>query len=183
MKYLILAAFLPCAAMADGLSTDFDKIYADNADLVEQTDGGQSLELPSKIILGRNAEGDYLGLDGSPHGAMGCILQLTVQSAVVTQLCPQSASEEQKTRLMSNIDRIADFYAANNVPMRPVEEVRAGIDSAMASLSDRLSSLECKKDELSAFEEFLAGLVNDQSQERLAASLATPRLPVTQPCL
>jgi hypothetical protein len=169
--------------MADGLSTDFDQIYLDNAEKVETIDGGQSLELETKIIISRNPDGKYLALDGSPHGPIGCVLQLTVQSTAVVQLCPDSATAEQKATLTSNLDRIADFYALNNVPARPVEEVKAGIDDALGALTTRLASLECKVDEIDKFKQFLGGLINDDTQQELSASLATPRLPVVQPCL
>lgn len=183
MKFLAVLAFLPGAAFASALETDFDQIFEDNAALVEQSDAGSSVELPNKILVSRNAEGKYLALDGSPHEAVGCVLRITLQSVAVVGICPATASQEQTETLQSNVTAMAEFYAANNIPARDLALVQAEFDSAISSLKQQMNGVSCEGAEIDNFKAFLATLIGEDSQAKLRSSLAAPRLPVTQPCL
>lgn len=183
MRILLLLVLFPYAAFANALETDFGKIFEDNILKLSPSETGHSLELPNKILISRNVAGEFLALDGSPHEALGCVLRLTLQSTAVTQLCPDSATSEQTEILQSNIANFATFYSENNVPKNPVEDVRAEMDGAISSLKERLQGLECSTGEVDKFKEFLAALISEDSQIKLAASFADARLPVMQPCL
>jgi hypothetical protein len=183
VKLLIAFMLMPFAALANPLETDFDKIFADNAAALVAKNGGQSLQLPSKVLISRNAEGKYLALDGSPHEAVGCVLRITLQSSAVGELCPESLTTDQSETLKGNIASFAEFYAENNVPARPVAEVKGAMDEAVGALKERLANLECTTAEVDKFKEFIAILTGTDTQAKLADSFAEPRLPVTQPCL
>jgi hypothetical protein len=183
MRLIFALVMLPLATFADPLETDFDKIFADNAAAIVEKNGGQSLELPNKVLLSRNAEGKYLALDGSPHEAVGCVLRITLQSSAVGQLCPESLTAEQLETLNSNIASFASFYAENNVPTRSLVEVQGAFDEAVDALKERLANLECTTAEVDKFKEFIAILTGADTQTRLTDSFAAARLPVTQPCL
>lgn len=183
MRLVYAVALMPFAALANPLETDFDQIFADNAAAVEEKNGGGSVELDNKVLLSRNAEGKYLALDGSPHEAVGCVLQITLQSYAVGGVCPESLTADETATLEQNLQSFAEFYAANNVPMHPVEDVKHALDQAVEALAARFENLKCTQPEVEKFKEFIGLLTSDESQQKLIASLGTPRLPVTQPCL
>lgn len=85
--------------------------------------------------------------------------------------------------LNENVNSIALFYAENNVPTHPLGEVQTEIDKALGALGKRLQNLECKAVEITRFKNFLGTLTGEEMQQKLNASLSTPRLPVVEPCL
>jgi hypothetical protein len=183
MRLFLALTLIPFAAFANPLEPDFDKIFTDNADKLVEKNGGTSLKMETNILISKNSEGEYLALDGSTHDAVGCILRLTLQSMIVGKLCPESITPEQSTMLNENVNSIALFYAENNVPTHPLGEVQTEIDKALGALGKRLQNLECKAVEITRFKNFLGTLTGEEMQQKLNASLSTPRLPVVEPCL
>lgn len=182
MKLLYALALIPFAAFANPLTTDFEQVFAQHSETAVEENGVSSVELPGKILLSRNSEGQFLALDGSAHEAVGCLLRITLQSSAIGQLCPESMSDEQTATLAGNIADFAAFYAANNVPVRDVAEVQEALEDALDALKDRMAALQCTPNEVSQFKQFIAALTSEETQDGLALNLADARLPVTQPC-
>ncbi len=190
MRFLvILALLLPLPAMAQGW-IDYERVLADNAAKVvtETAANGamlRSIDFGNGVTVvceGPEGGAKCFGTDNSPAGAVGCALMIAAELQAKIRNCTALGTPEQRSAMEALYNKVGQFVATNAVPSRNWIEMRAELDTG---LDIAQSADQCTADTnpagdvigmLNALTTPDAGLMIDQG-------LATPRLPVSDPCL
>lgn len=191
VPFLVLLTAVP--ADADGLSglIDYEALFAQHADDVVtflDTPGlpHRELVLDGGILLremGPEGNRSFVGIDQSGQ-AVGCLLLLMAELRALAAECPDFASAEEAGKLDANIARLSDFYANNLVPPRPRADMQALVAQGIIERGQRFRGDDpafCASAE--QHKPMVASMLSDYFIAALDEALATPRLPVTNPCL
>lgn len=188
MKHLALAcvvAIVPVAAAAEPW-IDYDLLMQQQADKVVVTTGAdgetRTLDMGNGVVV-TCTDDSCTGTDR--NGAVGCVWTIYSSLLALAEICAVPA--DQTERLRDVYGKLADFVAANAVPPRStddidvlhrqrIEDFRAGkgptgpIDCAeiLSPESDVMMMVDMMRSDSSGYPDEV---------------LATPRLPVMQPCL
>lgn len=199
IRALAFALMLPFTVQAQeagrDLSVDYEALFRDKADLVRdetRADGPDTrvLDLPGNVTVTavRNEEAtDYIAIDRSPEGAVGCLIRIVVDLRRVGP-CDGVISAEQATRIAAVFDRLLAFHVVNTwPPLAPAEQPRA-MDEIRQTLNrnDPPAAAVCAGLDDSARRDVarMAGSIGGENvMVALEQVLAVPRLPVTNPCL
>jgi len=187
-KSLALLALITTPASADPSGAiDYEALFAARADAVEEimaVEGAQSrwrLRMPGGVVL--YAEGTaqdrwFSGVDEGGVGAVGCLWSAYQDLATLALSCPSLLSPEQHEQLRLNFTRVGEFVADNTYP--PVERAafRAYWDGALAADP----TLACDTVMNPAIQPIVETLLSPRASQILDPLLATPRLPVNNPC-
>ncbi|NBZ89623.1 hypothetical protein [Stagnihabitans tardus] len=174
----LLLALLPGAALAEAL-IDYDLLFQTHASEVVQTDRGARLDLPGGVTVQRTEDGSYIGTDTSGNGAVGCLFLIMEELRPLVTQCEGLVPETGRAQFDQNDATLLDFLAANAVPPRSAEALRASL--SQAPVDPAICAEAAAPD--SDISIFLTHLTSPESADDLAKTLAVPRLPVTNPCL
>jgi hypothetical protein len=191
MKWV--AAFVLSANMATAQSLiDYDLLFHQNADkVVTETDAegniSRSLDLGDGVAVNCTEDG-CVGMD--MNGATGCYWSILTELRAISEMCSLSAGGQTK-RLIELHGKVSAHVAANAVPPRSASEVEGWYLDRAAALraeagNDLTAScaaiLDPASDVMQMLERITAPISAVEAAE-MNEFLATPRLPVMNPCL
>jgi len=202
VRVLLLALVLMASPVAAQQLIDYELLFAQNADRVVTTtdvEGGvhRTLRMPGEVTLTCSSDGCH-GWDMGAEGPVGCIWDLAMALRAVAEVCAFPSDTQEGLAVVHG--RLSAFVAENAVPPRPVTDLEAFYLDQVAAYRDgdaHEEALDC--DSVSRQESdvgimiaaMIAALLAQPSplakfEEAdtfdLDALLATPRLPVMQPC-
>lgn len=168
---------------------DYDLLFQTHASEIVQDDMGARLDLPGGVTVHRTTDGSYIGTDTSENGAVGCLFMIMEELRPLVTQCEGLVPEANRAQFDQNFATLLDFLAANAVPPRSAEALRASLSQVPLSHAPLLQApfvseicVEAAAPD-SDISIFLTHLTSPESAENLAKTLAVPRLPVTNPCL
>ncbi|NOX72609.1 MAG: hypothetical protein GXP03_02935 [Alphaproteobacteria bacterium] len=168
------------------------RMHADTIEIVPNSDASiqstQELVLPGPVVVRkvwRGSRAVYISTDQSKYGAVGCYLGVVIEMQVAIDKCPKFGTKLQHQRLMETLVRLSKFYAQNTVPavdpqlfLKKLNEGRqVKLKASTMSAQNCRTLVENKKRV-----QFLNAFTDEKAQKWLDGSLATPRLPVINPC-
>ena len=188
MKWVV--AFVLSANIATAQSLiDYDLLLQQNADkVVTETDAegsiSRSLDLGDGVAVNCTEDG-CVGMD--MNGAMGCFWSILAELRAIDEICDLQ-EEEQTERLIELHGMVSAHVAANAVPPRPASEVEAWFRDRAAALRDEAGDdltavCAARRDPASDIMQMLELITAPEVAAAMDKSLATPRLPVMNPCL
>lgn len=189
MRLLVLMLMASPTAAQD--LVDFDLLLQQNADrVVVTTDAAgletRTLEMPGGVIVSCTDEG-CAGMDMSAAGAVGCVWSTAMGLRAVAEVC--GMPEETRAQVGEVHDRLTAFAAKNAVPPRGSEEMDGYYLDMVARYrgeGDGGVPLACEAlvGPDSNVQQMIDALVSPSGDAGydLDALLATPRLPVMNPC-
>jgi hypothetical protein len=176
----------------DLLPMDYEALFAANQDDVTAiSESSERLELPGPVIVTRIKDRDvweYVGLDQSEHGAVGCMLRILYSIDSIATHCSNILDDAQRTTLGTSLSKLQKFYAENTFPPVSSEALQAALVKRRAAVLSAHPEEPriCKESDLGGPDtaSFITLLLDSLADESLLdRTLATPRLPVTNPCL
>lgn len=179
-----LALWLACAVPVCGqgiLENDYALIFDADKESIIAEGNSERLDLPGGVVVLRQKTSDgmdYTAMDLSEGGAVGCMLGILMDFNRVATLCNGAMSSEQIAHLNAGLDRVSLFVAQNRVPQVSVGSVRSAIAAYARSGNDI-----CERAEDADFKDFYSAVLTPRLDDALDEMLATPRLPVINPCL
>ncbi|PTW57632.1 hypothetical protein C8N35_110111 [Breoghania corrubedonensis] len=176
--FLFLVAFV-FPASADPLRLiDYAALFEKYSDrIVRNADGTKSVTLPDGVEIIDTGDG-YFGHD--PKGAVGCVAMLFIEIEAAGKRCPDLMDDKQATGFEANKAKLLSYYASNAFPPVPVERAAENYGAIVSTVAARKKQKACDAASLDGVRTFLPGLLDVEALETL---LATPRLPVMDPCL
>lgn len=142
----------------------------------------ETAKLKGDVTVTRIFNGDqweYMAIDLSELGAVACLVGIYIEIDDMVSACPAMADEGQTARLAGVLARSADFYGANAVPAMTAEAFTAGLQDRRAA-----SKTQCPQtaEAEAQVREKIDTWLSPDILARVDASLAVPRLPVSNPC-
>jgi len=176
-----IAAAIPGGAIAENdriaFPFDPDRLFGDNAARIERRpDGTEVLAMPGGVIVTR--KGDTV-LENDPSGAVGCSLVLWINMRIIVDACV-GLSPSEAAMADARIERQMRFAAENSWPPIAVEDLRAAFARHAWPVTEKQCDQARNEGWLKSELEMLRDPAGDAKLDRL---LATPRLPVMNPCL
>lgn len=182
MKWIVLALLASPAMGQDRVIIDYEALFRDKAaEVVTSNEGGttvETLSLPNGVVVQRGNNG-IVAMDRGDGGAVGCMFMIYVDLGGALQACPALGTPEERTRHADYMSRINAFVAANAYPTMTVPEVE-GVVRSMQARADAPTCARFEDDDMIGF---IANFLSAEIGPGLDKSLATPRLPVNNPCL
>ncbi|WP_102110369.1 hypothetical protein [Oceaniglobus roseus] len=198
MWRLVLAAALVAgvaqAEERESYAVDFAALFRDKAELVEDRTkpdgpGTRVLQLGPVTVTELQNENatEYLATDTSPEGAVGCLLRILAELRQV-EPCGEVMSPDQAEAIEGAFGRVLSFYVANTWPPVPEAERAEAVNAILADYDRTRAPAEevCPTLDAATLSEAsrMAGAISDGIKKgAVEQMLATPRLPVTNPCL
>ena len=168
---------------------DYDLLLEQNADkVVAQTapDGSVTriLDMGGNVSITCTADG-CMGVDMTESGAIGCTFAIMVDLQTVVRACPGVLSPERQTAFDQLYEKVGKFVAANAVPPRSWGVLTADLDGQMSAAMAEYTPEACVEaaTEGSDIQQFFMMFTAPKTLTGFDAVLATPRLPVINPCL
>ena len=179
MRGLLAALLLAGTAHADPLGVnDYETMFETHADqLLTDAGGARVLELPEGVAIYETLNGAerlYAGVDMSEGGPVGCLASIYIQIMGYSQACPDLVAPVDEAQL----GRLLTFYGANAVPAVEPADLRERFDAEVALNRDQIT--QCTKTH--GVVEVAAFFQGEKGDALLDQVLATPRLPVSNPC-
>jgi hypothetical protein len=183
----LLLALLAAPAMGqDRAIIDYDALFRDKAaEVVTSDEGGRTVEtlmLPGEVMV-RKADDRVVGMDQSEDGAVGCFFMIYVDLGASLQSCSVLGTSEERARYKDYMSRINTFVATNAYRPMTVEEV----EGLVRTVQERADAPGCDRFDDEDMKGFIGTFVENFLSAEMGAvldmSLATPRLPVNNPCL
>jgi len=187
----ILAALaIALASPVPAFDIDYARLFAETPDAVSPV-GEQSrrLDLPGPVVVMETTASDgsknYMGLDESPAGAVGCTFRLLLDLSAMAEVCPALLDPVQTTTLADRLERTADYMAANTVPPVAPDAIAARLAALIAARTVHLKTVVACDDQaiMQEARPFITTLTGPAFKPILDQQLAVPRLPVAHPCL
>lgn len=180
MKVICLWLLSAGVALADPLgANDYDALFEAHADKINvDAAGARALELDTGVTIYESVVGEerlYAGVDLNNGGAVGCLASLFIEVAAMAAACP----DEVKAPAPEHIDQLLTYYAANSYPPADLTWVQDRFNVLVGQARDQLTQCGLEEDVI-LFSEILTG---ERTGPLLDDTLATPRLPVSNPCL
>ena len=181
-----LVALLPLTATAQeaGFAPDYAALFETQADkILQATPGTRRLELPGPVVVEEITGGGrlrYRATDQSGRGAVLCQLDALLWAGLMAQHCPGLFSAAEAEQLTGMTVQTAVFAGANTVPPLAPNAAIERLQATARDLASRARPACPQPDTPQAAR--LVAITGAGAQQRLAASLALPRLPVTDPC-
>jgi hypothetical protein len=185
----ISAVLVASPALSDAF-IDYGQLFLDKADRVTEhlgDDGVVTRELaiePGINITQTTEPGtaaEYVAMDMSEGGAVGCLLMVQVELRALLAGCPDSFPSVDPAGLDTQIAAVSRFVAENAYPPMPLAEVQRFIDRRL----DAGPGLECPAaaDVEPDLREMMVAMSGPEAELWVKESLEMPRLPVMNPCL
>jgi TATA-binding protein-associated factor Taf7 len=168
------------------------RIHADKIEIVPNSDASiqstQELVLPGPVVVRkvwRGSRAVYISTDQSKYGAVGCYLGIVVEMQVAIDRCPKFGTKQQQQSLLETLIRVSKFYAQNTVPVVDpqlfLKKLNEGRQVKLRASTMSAQSCQAILENTKAVQ-FLNAFTDEKAQKWLDGSLATPRLPVINPC-
>ncbi|MEM8537756.1 MAG: hypothetical protein AAGF56_07830 [Pseudomonadota bacterium] len=183
IRALTLSIMLACPAFADPLDlVDYPAIFAANPDNVETvSEDRRILRLDSVTLIHDPTEPrPYIGIDESGQGAVGCLVSVLATIESATAACEVALPDAQVTFLDEFRAMALRYYAENAQPATDIGTARSRYQTYVASQIESARPL-CSNVDLMT--DLADRLLSDNGAAQVGAILATPRLPVENPCL
>lgn len=187
LSALLVVFALPVHAQdpASG-AIDFDLLFEQNADAVEELSTGQGstrwqLALPGEVVVWADGTEDarrYSAMDLGPTAAVGCLWETYQQVSQIATVCPDILPEASLENLARYRDRVARFVAANTVPAVDGDAFLAYWDARLGDLPPET----CDQFTAPGSTDFLRTLSGPGFTVTLDVILEVPRLPAANPC-
>ncbi|WP_127114736.1 hypothetical protein [Shimia sediminis] len=179
MRWAVAMLLLSGAAQADPLgANDYAAMFEEYADqVVTDAGGARALERDDGVTVYETIDGDtrlYAGVDFHKGGPVGCLTSFYAETLSFVQACPDLAP----TPNPEHLARLLVFYAENAAPPADPAVLKARFDALVAQHSDQIT--QCVPN--SVMIDYAKVLMGEGADELFDTVLATPRLPVTQPC-
>ncbi|AXS39983.1 hypothetical protein [Breoghania sp. L-A4] len=173
--FLLVLVATTSSAFADPLGlVDYPALFERHADRVTvSSDGVETLVLPSGITV-RHTNKGYVGTD--PTDAIGCLTYFFVEIDAAARICPSLMSKEEARAFADQRSRLLGFYAKSAFPPAAANKASEAYEAAVAKVVQRGRS--CSK--LENVRMMVPGLLE---KERFDELFASPKLPVSNPCL
>ncbi|EBA12094.1 hypothetical protein [Roseobacter sp. CCS2] len=184
MKRLaVIAALCAGPVAADPLDLiDYDALFADKAADVMDVSETRSLLRIGDVTLIRDESlpRGYTGLDEGGQGAMGCFVSIlaTIESAM--QACEAELPAAQVETQTAYRSAALAFYAENVIP--PVDPELAQ-ERYNALVSSQIEGARPFCSNLDLVTTLADRVFSPEGAEEISGMMATPRLPVANPCL
>jgi hypothetical protein len=184
LRWMVLALLATPAMGQDRQIIDYDALFRDKAAEVvtEQRDGLtiRTLNLPGNVVVQDTGTSDgIVAFDQSDGGAVGCFLMIYVQLGDALKICPALGTAEDRVRHAAYVSRVNVFVAANAYPPMTVAELEGLLDTYAKPTDQAI----CGRFDDIDMDGFIAGFLGPDMDAQLDKALATPRLPVNNPCL
>lgn len=186
IRLLLISLLWLAAASALAQPPDLEAIARQSGtDVIQRSEDG------SKILAVRRGsvtllleDGNIVGFDSSPHGAVLCAWEITVGIKTAIDVCFPGEFTELASLLDEEIGMLDDFIVANS--LTPVTKAKL-----QARLGERRGRIEpgsnhCRTMRQSFIEPLVAHLQSTSRAElrrQIDQTLAVPRPPVMIPCL
>ena len=169
---------------------DFGVMFEALADEVIEGPTGAPMPVPgdgvSVTLKGEGPQATFFALDSSPHGAVGCLVYLLMDTAAFEQTCPGAMPDGPAANLASYRDRVLEFHARDTQSPRSIDEARARFDEGVAQYATRFRAegrCGIPPDALPDALNVYTAMASDDLGASLDAAPPEPRLPVANPCL
>ncbi|WP_112311900.1 hypothetical protein [Pseudogemmobacter bohemicus] len=188
MRLAVILMLLPLPVFAQDW-IDYGLLMRENADRVEtMTDANgmtvQSLNLGDGVLV-QCSDGNCYGTDAG--GALGCTFAIMADMTALNATCPGNLDAGEEARLKAAFDRMGRFIEENAVPPRPAGYAQGLLEKAMADQAGEDEAARQKTCERlkpgGDLAEMLGYLSGEDFPGEMNRVLATPRLPVMNPCL
>ncbi|MFN3847349.1 MAG: hypothetical protein ACK4RZ_16240 [Paracoccaceae bacterium] len=156
---------------------DPDRLFADHASqLTLRDDGTEVLNMPGGVTVTRN--GARIRAN-DPSGAVGCALMMWHDLRDIAKACVGLTPQEEQIA-DAYVDRILRFVAQNAYPPMEPEALRG----LLAKLARPITPQMCAQARAEGWmDRSVRQLVDPATERQMDKLLATPRLPVMNPCL
>nr|WP_272490648.1 hypothetical protein [Mesobacterium pallidum] len=175
---------LGATAQETGFEPDYALLFEIHADAILQaTPGTRRLELPGPMVVEEITRGGvtrYRATDQSGHGAVLCQLDALLWAEFMAHSCPGLFQPAEAERLTGMTFQAAVFAGANTVPPLAPNAAIERLQASARGLASRARPACPDPDTPQAAR--LVAITGAGAQQRLAASLSLPRLPVSDPC-
>jgi hypothetical protein len=182
LRWMILVLLATPATGQDRQIIDYDALFRDKAaEVVTTQEGGQDarrLALPNGVTV-TDTGGGIVAMDQSEGGAVGCLYMIYVDLGDALRACPALGDAASRQRHADYMGRINAFVAANAYPPMSLSDMEA----LTTSYQGRADAATCDRFDDADMAGFVENFLGPDAGQFLDKALATPRLPVNNPCL
>lgn len=144
----------------------------------------ETLEMPTGVqvrCVDRDKGGSCESYDRSEDGAAGCTVLFLFDVHTRVIACPDLATDDERKRIEAMLADLSFFVAENSVPPRSPGDVIEMVRNMVVPIharADQCLNPGFREETVRA----ISVMTSQESFDRLADYLTTPRLPVLNPC-